>query len=152
MGEDQVNPVARSNVCPVVAPPAEPGIFAFSYTVPEPHAGASFIVAGSAEAPEGKGDYRDHAIARGDLSPEGLRRKADWVLGEMERRMPGLGFDWQDASAVQICSVHDFHPLVFDLMGKRGVLDPGLGVALCQPDIASPNLPEQTGALVPLRA
>lgn len=109
-------------------------------------------MAGSAEAPEGKGDYRDHAIARGDLSPEGLRRKADWVLGEMERRMSGLGFGWQDASAVQICSVHDFHPLVFDLMGKRGVLDPGLGVALCQPDIASPNLPEQTGALAPLRA
>lgn len=135
MDEGPVNPVARSNVCPAVTPPAQPGFFAFSYTVPESHAGPCFVVAGSAEAPEGKGDYRDHAIARGDLSPEGLRRKADWVLGEMERRMSGLGFSWPDTSAVQIYSVHDFHPLVFDLMGSRGVLDPGLSWHLCRPPV-----------------
>ena len=31
---DEVNPVARSNVCPEIDPPATPSFYAFSYTVP----------------------------------------------------------------------------------------------------------------------
>ena len=31
--KDSVNPVARSNVCPKLSPPAEPSFHAFSYTV-----------------------------------------------------------------------------------------------------------------------
>jgi hypothetical protein len=38
---DEVNPVARSNVCPEIDPPATPSFYAFSYTVPsENRAGA----------------------------------------------------------------------------------------------------------------
>jgi hypothetical protein len=96
-----LNPVARSNVCPEVAPPAEPCFHAFVYTVPEAEAAPpSFAVAGSGEAPEGRGSYRDHAVALGDLSPAGLRAKARWVLGEMERRMGLLGAGWADTTAV----------------------------------------------------
>ena len=41
---DEENPVARSNVCPEIAPPAEPSFVAFSYTVPAPsNAPASFV-------------------------------------------------------------------------------------------------------------
>ena len=32
--KDGVNPVARSNVCPEIDPPSEPGFHAFSFTVP----------------------------------------------------------------------------------------------------------------------
>src|SRR5438477_1206881 len=32
--KDEVNPVARSNVCPEIRPPAEPMFYAFSYTMP----------------------------------------------------------------------------------------------------------------------
>ena len=53
---------------------------------------ADFHIAGSGEAPEGKGNYQDHIIRRGDTSPGGLREKARYVLGEMERRMTALGF------------------------------------------------------------
>ena len=35
------NPVARSNVCPEIDPPAEPSFFAFSFTRPSPQHGAS---------------------------------------------------------------------------------------------------------------
>ena len=31
--DGKTNPVARSNVCPVIDPPEAPGLFAFSYTV-----------------------------------------------------------------------------------------------------------------------
>jgi len=124
--EGGVNPVARSNVCPEIAPPAEPGFFAFSYTVVDAEAAPSFIVAGSAESEEGKGDYRDNLVARGDTSPQGLRTKARWVLGEMERRMASLGFDWSHASATQVYTVHDFHPFVADELVRRGAMPGGV--------------------------
>ena len=53
---DGLNPVARSNVCPEIAPPAEPCFHAFVYTVPDAGAAPSFAVAGSGEAAEGTGD------------------------------------------------------------------------------------------------
>ena len=100
-----VNPVARANTCPALAPPDGPAFHAFCYTVPATDASHSFVVAGSGEAPEGKGNYRDHIIALGDTSPDGLRRKAVWVLGEMERRMAALGGSWQSTTAVQAYTV-----------------------------------------------
>lgn len=134
--DGNTNPVARSNVCPAVDPPPEPGMFAFCHTVPDTGAAPSFVVAGSGEAPEGRGSYREHAIAFGDTSPEGLRRKAAWVLGEMERRMAALGFGWADATATQVYTVHDIHPLMADELGRRGVLRDGLTWHFNRPPVA----------------
>lgn len=120
------NPVARSNVCPEVSPPAEPSFYAFSYTVEDANAAPSFVVAGSGEAPEGLGNYADHTIARGDVSPSGLRQKAQWVLAEMERRMSALGFGWGQTTGVQLYTVHDIHPFVADEIAKRGAMRAGL--------------------------
>lgn len=124
--DGQINPVARSNVCPEIDPPAEPGFFAFSYTVPDAQAAPSFIVAGSGEAPEGRGDYRDNVIARGDVSASGLRTKARWVLGEMERRMQMLGFEWGATTATHVYTVHDIHPFLADELVRRGAMSAGL--------------------------
>ena len=121
-----VNPVARSNVCPDIDPPAQPGFHAFSYTVADAAAAPSFVVAGSAESPEGKGDYRDNAIAFGDVSPAGLRKKAQFVIAEMERRMQALGFDWASTTATQVYSVHDIHPFLADELVRRGAMRHGL--------------------------
>ena len=120
-----VNPVARSNVCPEVDPPAEPGFHAFCYTVPASDAAPSFVVAGSGEAPEGGGDYRDHAIAPGDVSPAGLRRKAVFVLEAMESRLAALGFDWRAVTATQVYTVHDIHPFLADELVRRGAMRSG---------------------------
>lgn len=120
------NPVARSNICPEIDPPAQPSFHAFSYTVVDDAAVPSFIVAGSAESPEGKGDYRDNAIAFGDISPAGLRKKAQFVLAEMERRMQALGFDWSSVTATQVYSVHDIHPFLADELVRRGAMRHGL--------------------------
>jgi len=105
---DGLNPVARSNVAPEMDPPEEPSFYAFSYTVPAPGAGRSFVVAGSGEWPEG-GRFPEDIVAHGDTSDAGLRKKAEWVLDMMERRMRGLGgFGWKDASAVQVYTVYRF--------------------------------------------
>lgn len=103
---DGVNPVARSNVAPVVDPPAEPSFHAFCYTVPFKDHVPTFVVAGSGEWPEG-GRFPDDIAARGDTSAAGMRAKAKLVLDTMERRMRGLGnFAWKDATAVQIYSAY----------------------------------------------
>lgn len=133
--DDGTNPVARSNVCPELDPPAEPGFHAFSYAVPDPDAGRSFVVAGSAEAPEGKGDYKDNAIAFGDVSPAGLRTKAAWVVGEMGRRMAALGFAWADATATQMYTVHDPHSFIGDELVRPGAMRGGLTWHFCRPPV-----------------
>jgi hypothetical protein len=132
---DGLNPVARSNVCPEIAPPAEPGFHAFVIARPEPGAAPGFAVAGSGEAPEGRGNYRDHIIARGDLSPDGLLRKARWVLGEMERRMGLLGAGWAATTAVQVYTVHDIHPFLAPELVARGAARHGVTWQFCRPPV-----------------
>jgi hypothetical protein len=104
------NPVARSNVAPESGAPAEPGFHAFCYTVPSVRTG-SFVVAGSGEWPEG-GRFPEDIVARGDVSPGGLKHKCDWVLDAMEDRMAQLGVDWNEEAVTQIYTVHDIHALV----------------------------------------
>ena len=91
--------------------------------------------AGSGESAEGKGDYRSNTVALGDTSPAGLLRKAQWVLGEMERRMAALGFTWADATGVQAYTVHDLHPFLADELARRGALRHGLTWQFCRPPV-----------------
>src|SRR5437660_9563549 len=105
-----VNPVARSNVCPEIDPPAEPSFYAFSYTVPG--GGKSFVAAGSGEASDGPGIYAERIIRYGDQSPEGMRQKARYVLGAMERRIGALGFAWRDVTAAQVYTIFEIQSLV----------------------------------------
>ncbi len=135
IGGDGLNPVARSNVCPELGKPPAPGFHAFSFTVPDAGAPPSFVVAGSGEAVEGKGNYRDNTVALGDTSPAGLRQKARYVLGEMERRMGALGFGWSAATAAQVYTVHDLYPFLADEIAGRGAMEAGLTWHYCRPPV-----------------
>src|SRR3546814_15780886 len=77
----------------------------------------------------------DHIVARGDLSLDGLRRKAEWVLGEMERRMSLLGSSWAYTTAAQLYTVHDAHPIVTTVMAPRGAMRHGLTWHFCRPTV-----------------
>lgn len=133
---NDINPVARTNVCPELHKPTGPSFYAFSYTVPAADDGVgSFIAAGSGEAPEGKGSYRDHAIRLGDRSTDGLREKARWVLGEMERRMSALGFDWSQATGTHLYTVFDVHPFLSDEIVGRGAVPAGLSWHFSRPPV-----------------
>ena len=121
-----INPIARSNVCPKIDPPAEPSFHAFSYTVPAHAAPASFVIAGSGESVEGKANYRDHIVRPGDVSPAGMLEKAKFVLDEMERRMSAFGVDWRQTTAVQLYTVQDIHSCLESELGRRGALRNGL--------------------------
>lgn len=135
--DGKTNPVARSNVCPEIGKPDGPSFHAFSYTVPETRQNApqSFVVAGSAECPEGKSNYKDHIIAPGDASTAGLKTKAQWVLREMERRMSALGQGWANTTAAQAYTVHDLHPFLASEIVKRGAVQAGLTWHYCRPPV-----------------
>jgi hypothetical protein len=131
---DGLNPVARSNVAPAIAPPAEPCFYAFCYTVPAGSGGETFVVAGSGEWPEG-GRFPEDIVARGDITASGLSEKARFVLAKMEDRLAGLGASWPQASAVQVYTVHDIHPLIETEILARTGNGAGLTWHYCRPPI-----------------
>ena len=124
---DGLNPVARTNVAPEVAAPAEPVIYAFSYTVPSANSRRSFVVAGAGEVREGSLDAAG-LVRRGETSLDALREKAAFVLGLMDGRMGKLGASWEEVTVVDVYTVHDFAPLLADLIlpatgnGAHGVV------------------------------
>lgn len=124
--KDGVNPVARSNVCPKLDPPAEPGFHAFTFTTVAAEAPASFVVAGSGESVEGKANYRDHIVRLGDTSPAGMLEKAKFVLDEMERRMSAFSGVWSQTTGVQLYTVQDVYALLESELGMRGAFRNGL--------------------------
>jgi len=133
---EDANPVARTNVCPLYDTPAEPVMFAFSYTVPARGAAQpSFVVAGSGEAPEGSGPYAARTVRYGETHPEALREKLTFVLGEMERRLGALGLGWSDAGATQLYTVHDVGHLLGACFGPRGALRPGVTWHYARPPV-----------------
>lgn len=129
------NPVARSNVCPRVKPPAVPSFHAFTYTVPEDGAAPSFAVAGSGESLEGRPTYAESTVALGDTSPEGMLAKGRFVLGEMERRLRLLGFSWADTTGVQAYTVHPLPPALTEEIVTRGAARHGLTWQDCRPPV-----------------
>ncbi|MBK19631.1 MAG: hypothetical protein CMM52_12425 [Rhodospirillaceae bacterium] len=133
--KDEENPVARSNVCPEVDPPSEPSFQAFSYTVPAEMDDGSFVIAGSAEAPEGQGSYNERIIRLGDQSPDAMKEKAYYVLGVMEARMAALGRSWADATVTQTYTVYDVHPFLADEIVSRGAAKSGLTWYFARPPV-----------------
>lgn len=136
---DGTNPIARTNVCPDINPPREPCFYAFSYTVPSSRSNdlATFVVSGSGEAPEGRENYKNHIVRRGDCSTDGLREKARWVVREIENRMNMLGFNWRDATGVHLYTVHDVHPfMAAELVTRGAAADAGLCWHYCRPPVS----------------
>jgi hypothetical protein len=134
-----VNPVARSNVCPEIDPPAEPSFHAFSFTRPSQGSGAAttpaFVIAGGAEARGGSGSYPERIVRYRDLSPEGLKEKVRFTTREMESRLAAFGFGWKDTTAAQAYSVHDFHPVIVDELVRRGATRSGLTWHFARPPV-----------------
>jgi hypothetical protein len=118
VGED--NPIPRTNVAPVAAVPAEPSLYAFSYTQPGATRAPTFIVAGA-------GELRDRAqgpegiVRHGDTSPAAMREKARFVMATMQERLRTLGGDFGRVTAIDIYTAQPIHALVLDeVLGPAG--------------------------------
>lgn len=134
--KDEVNPVARTNVCPAYDAPAQPALYAFSYTVPAPAAQrGSFIIAGGGEARDGAGSFAERTVRHGETTPEALREKVRFVMDEMERRLAALGFSWKDALSTQAYTVQDIGAMVGAEIAARGAAAGGLAWHFARPPV-----------------
>lgn len=133
---DEANPVARTNVCPEHDAPAQPALYAFSYTVPAPQAKrGSFIISGGGEARDGGGSFAERTVRYGETSPEAIREKVRFVVAEMGRRLAALGFSWEDAVSTQAYSVLDIGALVGPEIAARGAAVGGLSWHFARPPV-----------------
>ena len=134
--KDEVNPVARTNVCPQHDKPKEPVLYAFSYTVPATSRRGSFIVAGGAEVrgggPEG---YAARTVRFGETSRDALLDKVRFVIDLMGNRLKALGFSWSDAITTQAYTVHDIGPFAGPEFAARGVAAGGLSWHFARPPV-----------------
>jgi hypothetical protein len=130
-----INPVARSNVCPEIDPPAEPSFYAFCFSRPSLAAKPSFVIAGGAESRSGTGSYPERTVRYRDVSPEGFAEKVRFTVGEMEARLAAFGFGWKDTTAAQIYTVHDFHPVIAEALVRRGAARSGLTWHYARPPV-----------------
>jgi hypothetical protein len=134
--KDEINPVARTNVCPEHDRPTKPLLYAFSYTVPAPNSKRStFIIAGGGEMRGGTGGLSETIVRYGEASPEAMRDKVRYVVAEMERRLTALGFSWEDAVSTQAYSVQDIGAFVGTEIAARGAAAGGLSWHFARPPL-----------------
>lgn len=115
---DGLNPVARTNVAPVVDPPREAMLFAFSYTRPSDLSRRTFVVAGGGELPDG--ELTERRIVRvGETSPEALIEKAECVAEIMNSRMQGLGGSRELLTVLDVYTAHPLRPLLESVLVSR---------------------------------
>ena len=79
---DGANPIARTNVAPLVGAPAEPSLYGFAYTMPGGPGRPTFVVAGSGEMQD-RALNADGIVRAGETSPAAMKEKAAFVLGVM---------------------------------------------------------------------
>jgi hypothetical protein len=113
-----VNPVARTNVAPIAAPPSEPSFHGFSYVMKSAVRQKTFVVAGSGEIGD-LGKYPGDLIRRGDTSPAGIAEKTRYVMGVMEGRLRDLGVSWPEVTTIDVYTAHELSKALVDEMLKR---------------------------------
>ena len=133
--KDEINPVARTNVCPAHGAPATPTLYAFSYTVPTTSKRSSFIIAGGGEVGGLTGSFAERIVRYGETSADAMRDKVRHVAGMMEERLSALGFTWSDAVSTQAYTVQDIGALIGPELAARGAAAGGLSWHFARPPI-----------------
>ena len=114
-----INPVARTNVAPVIHGPTETVLYGFSFTRPgNEETPRTFVVAGAGELPEGSLD-REEIVALDDTTPSGMLSKSRLVMELMERRLQGLGCNWSEVTRVNVYTAHFCPSLITDVVLPR---------------------------------
>ena len=113
---DALNPLARTNVAPLMDAPAEPMLYGFSHIRPcDNPMQPTFIIAGAGELLEGTLNP-EGILRRGETHTEAMREKATYVVEVMRERLSGLGGAWDAVNRVNIYTVHSISGLVEDIV------------------------------------
>lgn len=131
----KANPVARSNVCPEIAGPAAPCMYAFCFTVARSSAQPTFVISGSGESKPGTGPYSERIVRYGETSADAMLEKARHVLAMLEARMLALSAGWQDVTGTQAYTVHDPYAYFPSEIVARGAAPLGLTWHYARPPV-----------------
>ena len=112
---DRENPLARTNVSPVVSPPEETVLHGFSYSAPSEFKGTTFVVAGGGELPHRDLDDK-HIVRFGETSENALGEKARCVVEIMKTRLHQLGANEHMLSTIDVYTSHPIHRIVNDVI------------------------------------
>ena len=114
-----LNPVARTNVAPLVDPPAHPVLHGFSYTVAcAAEIGRTLVVAGAGEL-QSRELVKEGIVRRGETTPDAMREKGSYVMEVMEGRLQGLGGSWGMVTMVDVYTVHPLNGLAEEMVLRR---------------------------------
>jgi hypothetical protein len=128
-------PIGRSNLAPILAPPAEVVLFAVTFTVPAADAGGvDFFISGKPEnraAPS----FEEGIVGGADVSPAGLRLKAEYVMRELRARMAELGVAEQRVTGAQAYTIHPLEPVLEIVTGRLPLAWGGLTLVPAHPPV-----------------
>jgi hypothetical protein len=120
-------PIGRSNLAPLHHPPAEPLLFAFSYTTLAHRARSTattdFVISGK---PENIEESPGGIVAGTDISANGLKQKAAYVMQVLRQRVTSLGAEWASISGAQVYTVHSLESVIPSVFADSGLTDVGL--------------------------
>lgn len=108
------NPVTRTNVAFDSSPVPEPMLAGFYYTRPSTLRGETFVLSGAPEIASREG--RVQIVAPGDTSAEGLRQKLECILHVLGGHLSEIKLKWEMATAINLYTVFDVHPLLAPLL------------------------------------
>ncbi|MBI2217304.1 MAG: RidA family protein [Candidatus Rokubacteria bacterium] len=110
---DGENPIARTNVAPLVGAPAEPSLYAFGYTIAGATPRPTFVCAGAGELRE-RAAGAEGIVRHGETSPDAMREKAAFVMRAMQARLAALGGDWSDVTMIDLYTAQPIETFLAD--------------------------------------
>ncbi len=128
-------PIGRSNLAPILAPPASVVLFAITFTVPaQVPGGADFFISGK---PENRpaASFEAGIVGGGDVSAEGMRIKARYVMGELRARMAELGVDAGRVTGTQAYTIHPLDPVLEIVAGSLPLAWGGVTLVPAHPPV-----------------
>jgi hypothetical protein len=109
------NPVARTNVAPVVSPPRDTLLYGFSHTRPSEFEQSTFVVAGGGELPHRELSDQ-HIVKFGETSEAAMLDKARCVVDIMRTRLKRLEANEGLLSSVDVYCAHPVHDILRDVI------------------------------------
>jgi hypothetical protein len=136
--------VCRTNVAPVLNPPKQACVHAFSYVVPAAGKRFTFCVSGTADI-----DPRGKIVADGDTSPTGMKKKLEFVIEVIGNRLAEMELEWNSATQVDLYLVADIPDLwastILPALGDAAL--PGVRLPYARPPIVSAEVELEVRAL-----
>lgn len=127
-------PIGRSNLAPILSPPAEVVLYAVTFTIPAAPGGVDFFISGKPESRQGV-PWEQGIVGGDDVSEAGLLFKAEYVMDELRGRMSEIGADPARISGAQAYTIHPLAPVLRTVLGTPPLNFGGLTLVPAHPPV-----------------